>query len=315
MPKHVLLVDVDSVIPNLALKKCEIYHKAIGDYVETSEIFESWADRIYVSSVFEWSKDKTTYWANNKRAIVGGTGWDYKVTLPHEIASIIPKINIGFTTRGCVRRCEFCFVPKMEGVIKPVAKVHDIWDGKSKELMLLDNNILALPSHFREVCHDIRKNKIKVDFNQGMDLRLLYANQSLLEELQTIRHPEYKFAWDLDDDTMGKKLEWLHDNLGRCTIYVYTDGVCISYDKCLWKLNELKRMGHNAHLMLNICLRDDPVYKKLRSWVNAHAVFQAMSYEEYKASNGKIDSNKSEITRKSHSADNKVEVIEDNLLF
>lgn len=307
MNKHILLVDIDSVIPNLALKKCEIYHKGVGDYVEYSNMFEEWADTIYVSSVFEWSKEKTKYWSTNKRAIIGGTGWDYKVKLNEEIDRIVPKINVGFTTRGCVRKCEFCFVPKMEGLIRPVADVLQIWDGKSKEIMLLDNNILALPAHFRKICDQIRTNKLKVDFNQGMDLRILYVNQTLVRELQTIRHPEFKFAWDLDDDSMVRKLEWLHDNLGRCTIYVYTDGKCITYEKCFWKLNELKRMGHNGHLMLNICLREDPVYKKLRSWVNAHAVFQAMSYEDYCASNGKINSSMSTITRKSH----KKEEVED----
>jgi len=300
MPKNILLIDIDSVIPNLALEKCKIYHKGIGDYVETTPMFETWADRIYVSSVFEWSREATSHWSNNKRALIGGTGWDYKVKLDKEIDAITPRINVGFTTRGCVRKCDFCFVPKMEGLIHPVANVVDIWDGKSKDIMLLDNNILALPEHFRKQCDFIRKNKIKVDFNQGMDLRILYVNQSLVQELQTIRHPEYKFAWDLDDDSMVGKLEWLHDNLGRCTIYVYTDGVNLSMEKLMWKLNELKRMGHNAHLMLNICLRDDIRYKKLRSWVNAHAVYQAMSFDEYIASNGKIDSSRSEITRKSH---------------
>ena len=298
MPENILLIDIDSVIPNIALKKCEIYHKGIGDHVETTAMFESWADKIYVSSVFEWSKKETAYWSSNPRALIGGTGWDYSVKLNPEIDAIVPKINVGFTTRGCVRKCEFCFVPKMEGLIRPVADVLQIWDGKSKEIMLLDNNILALPAHFRKICDQIRVNKLKVDFNQGMDLRILYANQSLLKELQTIRHPEYKFAWDLDDDTMLGKLEWLHDNLGRCTVYVFA-GI-LPYEKIYWKLTELKRMGHNAHLMLHISLRDDARYKKLRSWVNAHAVFQAMSYEEYCESNGKIDSSKSDITRKSH---------------
>ena len=311
MPKNILLMDIDSVIPNLALKKCEIYHKGIGDYVETTRMFEAWADTIYVSSVFEWSKEDTRYWSSNKRAIIGGTGWDYSVKLPPEIDKIIPKINIGFTTRGCVRKCEFCFVPKMEGLIRPVAGIKDIWDGKTKDIALLDNNILALPNHFRQVCKDIRDNKLKVDFNQGMDLRILYVNQTLVQELQTIRHPEYKFAWDLDDDSMVGKLEWLHDNLGRCTIYVYTDGQNLTWDKLMWKLNRLKEMGHNAHLMLNICLREDLKYKKLRSWVNAHAVYQAMSYEEYLASNGKIDSSKSEIDRKSH----KIEGIDETPLM
>jgi hypothetical protein len=273
-------------------------------------MFESWADRIYVSYIFEWNKDKAALWASHPRALVGGTGYDYKVKLPREIEGIVPKINIGFTTRGCIRRCGFCFVPKMEGSIRAVADINQIWDGKAKEIMLLDNNILALPSHFKLVCDQIRKNKLKVDFNQGLDLRLLYANKGLLlEELQTIKHPEYKFAWDLDDDSMVDKLKWLNDVLGRCTIYVYTGD--ISYEKAYWKVNELKKMNHNAHLMLHISQREGPKdakLRKLRSWVNAHAVFQGMTFEEYLESDGKIDSKKSTIDRKSH----KEEVIDES---
>lgn len=299
MKKNILLIDIDSVIPNLALKKCEIYHKGICDSVETSQMFESWADKIYVSTVFEWSKEKTDHWKLNDRAIIGGTGHDYSVKLPKEIDEIIPKINIGFTTRGCIRKCDFCFVPKMEGMIRPVCSIYEIWDGKSKELMLLDNNILALPGHFKGICSQIRKEKLRVDFNQGLDLRLLYANREiLLEELQTIRHPEYKFAWDQDDDSMVSKLEWLHDNLGRCTVYVYQEKY--PYEKIMWKLNELKRMGHNAHLMLHLSLRDDKKYKRLRSWANAHALFQGMSFDEYCNSSGKIDKTLSKVKRKSH---------------
>ena len=299
MPKNILLISIDSVIPNLALEKCKIYHKGVGDCVETEGMFEDWADKIYVSCIFGWNRKRADYWRTNNKAVIGGTGFDYSVKLPADIDKIIPRINLGFTTRGCVRKCPFCFVPKMEGQIRSVADVKDIWDGESKELILLDNNILALPGHFIETCSYIRENKIRVDFNQGLDLRLLYANQKrLLPELQTIRHPEYKLAWDLDDDSMVPKLEWLHDNLGRCTIYVFAG--LLSYEKILWKLNELRRMSHNAHLMLDISLRNDVRYKRLRSWVNAHAVFQAMTYGEYLASNGKIDSKKSTIKRGSH---------------
>lgn len=279
---NILLLNIDSKLPNLALEKIKLYHLAKGDKIEYTEIFENWADKIYISCIFTFNRYKVEQYKNNKRAIIGGSGWDCNVKLPPEIDEIIPKINYGFTTRGCIRNCYFCFVPKMEGKIRIVCNdIKKIWDGVSKKITLLDNNILAVPEHFRNICGQIRDNNLKVDFNQGLDLRILYANKSLLNELQTIRHEEYKFAWDLDDNTMIEKLKWLFDNLGKCTIYVYVDNNIITYDKMMFKLNTLRDIGHNAYLMLDVSLRNNKMFTKVREWSNCHRIFRAMSFDEF----------------------------------
>ena len=65
--KKVLLVDIDSKIPNLALMKLSAYHKKMGDKVSLlkhpcttgDEKINHKFDKVYISSIFEENKDKT----------------------------------------------------------------------------------------------------------------------------------------------------------------------------------------------------------------------------------------------------------------
>lgn len=123
---------------------------------------------------------------------------------------INPKINtllkyeyptidsyISYATRGCIRKCEFCAVPIIEPVFtnsKSIQKqISDVKEkyGEKRNLLLLDNNILAsedFPKIIEEIISigfekgakfstTVNGRKIQlvrhVDFNQGIDARLL----------------------------------------------------------------------------------------------------------------------------------------------
>ena len=64
----------------------------------------------------------------------------------------------------------------------------------SKNVVLLDNNILALPEHFKLICKQAKDNKIKLDFNQGLDCRLL--TEDMVSMLKDIKATNLHFAWD-----------------------------------------------------------------------------------------------------------------------
>jgi hypothetical protein len=168
------LIDIDSKIPNLVLMKLSAWHKAQGDDVElTTPVFAPIYDKAYASQVFTWTQTPCL----PEGVAIGGTGVDLKTTLPEEIESLCPDYtlykmdySIGFLTRGCIRKCSFCFVPEKEGTIRPAADIEDFL--RHKKAILLDNNVLAC-DHGIEQIEKIARLGIKVDFNQGLDARLI----------------------------------------------------------------------------------------------------------------------------------------------
>src|SRR5262245_42877743 len=95
-----------------------------------------------------------------------------------------------YASRGCVRKCHFCGVPKLEGAQRDAnsitAVVRGIEEryGLKKDLTLMDNNIVASPN-YKNIIAEIRdlgftpgamlrrpgKAAVqrRVDFNQGVD--------------------------------------------------------------------------------------------------------------------------------------------------
>ena len=116
----ILIIDIDSRIPNLALKKVELYYTRLGEKVAWNmPIYAAIADKVYVSCVFSKNRHLAEEWEG--RAEIGGSGYSLSKELPPEIEAVRPKINFGFTTRGCIRNCPFCIVPEKEGKFRVAA--------------------------------------------------------------------------------------------------------------------------------------------------------------------------------------------------
>lgn len=272
----VVLIDIDSTIPNLALHKISKYHKDKGDEVIwNNELFATIADKIYVSCVFDFNKPKCYEWEG--KAEIGGSGYDRTKRLPKEIEYIKPRINYGFTTRGCIRKCSFCIVPEKEGYIRIEGDIYDIWDGKSKEIVIMDNNILALPDHFQMICRQIRKEKLKVDFNQGLDHRLL--NDVLATELLTIKHiHEIRFAFDHPSyeksvlKALGiLKRNGLKDWGSRWYVYI---GEKDTYENVFNRMELLRQHKQLVYVMRDKKVYDNPMWIALASWGNTIGAFK-----------------------------------------
>ena len=277
----ILIIDIDSKIQNLALRKIEKYHLDKGDEVVWNlPLYRPVADKIYISCIFTKNKDKCFEYENDPRCLIGGSGYDLNIKLPDEIEQVKPRINLGYTTRGCIRKCEFCVVPKKEGRIKVIGDLLDLWDGKSKDITLLDNNILALPDHFKIICEQARKYKIRLDFNQGLDHRLL--NQDIIDELKTISHPKLRFSWDNMEDynTVDKAISLLQKNHINCCDWYVLVGFNTAFEQDLFRVEYLKSRNQNAYVM-RYNGNTTKELTQLARWVNNRSWFHAITWEEF----------------------------------
>lgn len=175
------LIDVDghSRFPNLALMKLSAYHRGNGDDVEWWNGFKHY-DRVYISKVFTFSPDEESC-INADEVVRGGTGYKlYDTVLPLEVEntfpdySLYPKADyaVGFLTRGCIRNCPWCIVPKKEGSIRPAQTWQQIKRTDSRNIVFMDNNVLASPFGLEQI-EQLGKEKVWIDFNQGLDARLI----------------------------------------------------------------------------------------------------------------------------------------------
>jgi len=93
--------------------------------------------------------------------------------------SLVPEWNkkvggsIVFSSRGCIRSCPYCAVPRLEGPLGAVKYSIKavIWPGH-KKVIFFDNNFLASPGS-KSVLKEVEELGLRVDFNQGLDARLI----------------------------------------------------------------------------------------------------------------------------------------------
>jgi radical SAM superfamily enzyme YgiQ (UPF0313 family) len=132
------------------------------------------------------------------RPVKGLLNEKMKINLPGDnlIDSIVPDYDIlnqstykyitddayfSYTTRGCIRKCPFCAVPKLEPVfqdyipLKEQIKSIDLNYGVKKDLLLLDNNILASPN-FDNIINDIKELGFFKNAKLNGKLRIVVCN-------------------------------------------------------------------------------------------------------------------------------------------
>lgn len=144
------------------------------------------------------------------------------------------------TTKGCIRKCKFCAVNTLEPSycnyidIKSQIQKIDLLYGEKRNLMLMDNNILASPM-LKTIIDDLvelgfergNKNYTKmsngrklhltryVDFNQGIDGRLL--TEDTMAQLSRIEIKPLRIAFDHADEEnikIYKNAQWLAAKYG-----------------------------------------------------------------------------------------------------
>lgn len=285
------LIDVDSHnFPNLALMKISAYEKSKGNSVEWWNGFEHY-DRVYKAKVFDQTyTDDLDYVIDADEVIEGGTGYNLNSVLPDEIEHIYPDYGlygihhmaIGFLTRGCPRHCAFCIVGDKEGLVShKVADLSEFWNGQ-ENIELMDANLLACKDR-AELLEQLAESRAIVNFNQGLDVRLL--NQSVAEVLNHIRIKRIHFAWDNYEFNTLKCLEdarqWLRFNGRDIVVYVLTNfNTTIEQD--LERIYKIKDVGFDPYVMIYDKPNAPNEIRRLQRWCNSKQIFRSCDWADYK---------------------------------
>ena len=276
--------------PPLGLMKISTYHKLKGDDVSfykgtNAELRDKGWGIIYITTMFTF-KWKTTidtikFYQREKhkkaQVIVGGilgsllqdevkreTGITPHFGLWDEVDQMKPDYDLegmegyytnnasfGYATKGCCNSCDFCAVHKLEPTFVPYISLEHQIDTKKKDLILLDNNVLA-SSEFPKIIEEIKKFGFEkgarfgnqdrhVDFNQGVDARLLNDdNMQLLSEIAL------------------KPLRIAFDNINLEELY--TEKVRLAH------VHEIKDLSN--YILFNFKDTPDDFYRRLQTNIN-----------------------------------------------
>ena len=320
--------------PNLASEKISGYWKSLGAEVELKLNYENLDkyDHVYISKVF--TDTSTPEWLEETEKIhIGGTGFFFEnaPNLPYKIEHHMPdyhlyddwietevekartqqgeKFNevsfrnqfkaytdysIGFLTRGCFRKCEFCVNKKYDHAFKHSA-LEEFYDPDRKKICLLDDNFFGCKKSERdEMLNELLSTKKPYRFKQGLDERLL--TDEIAETLFNSKYDgEFIFAFDkiADYDLIHEKLKIIRKHTEKSIkFYVLvgfesTDETDI--ENAFKRIELLMKYKCIPYIMRYRSANSAPwkeskyrgIYITLARWCNQPNMFKKMSFRQF----------------------------------
>jgi len=182
-----------SCYDNLRYRKHKMWKSGLVEWIED--------ETAYISVVFSWQKQEAYqkcvwYKSLGYKVMVGGPAVSYDPTFFDDVAEVgdfyrdaikLHNPQATFTSRGCIRNCSFCIVPSIEGNLYELEN----WPIRP---IICDNNLLATSfNHFDSVIDKLKPLK-GIDFNQGLDARLLTIHHA--DRLRELDTKCIRLAWD-----------------------------------------------------------------------------------------------------------------------
>ncbi len=273
--------------PNLALMKLSAWHKANGDEVSFYDpLLSSLFDKVYSSKVFTFTETDRELVENVEK---GGTGYVLYNNLPDEIEHICPDYelnhldySLGFLTRGCPNNCQYCIVPDKEGNITAHANIEEFL--RHGKVILMDNNVLASEHGIQQI-EKLVKLQIKVDFNQGLDARLIDDTMARLLSKVKWAHP-LRLACDQHSQMASilnavTLLRWHNARPAKYFVYCLVKDV----SEAMERVKFLKGLSLDPFAQPFIDYEGGrlPTKQQLEfsRWVNHKAVFNSVEWADY----------------------------------
>ena len=257
-------------------------------------------DKVYASIVFKLNKNVLEDVAQQYPDIgIGGSGYNLQKELPPEIENMKPDYSlyptndasIGFFSRGCFRKCHFCIVDQKEGKFRRTQHPSLWYKPAFKKITFLDNNILADKEWFMEVTSWCIERKLEIQFNQGLDIRLL-DEKIARRLLEMPKHGMINFAWDdiKTENAVRKGIELLKQagftkNKLRAKVqfYIYVnDDSDEEYNSGVYRCRELKKLSCNAYVMYNVDNEHTKRIYDLQRWTIRKVLYWLNDVDDYK---------------------------------
>lgn len=282
--------DAQTDFPNYALMKISAWHKTLGDEVEWWNPLMTY-DRVYSSKVFTFTPENPYLPPDT---IKGGTGYGLYNDLPAEIDSMFPDYSIypecdyaiGFLTRGCIRNCPWCVVPKKEGRIRPYKTWREIKRQDSRKIVFMDNNVLACP-HGIEQIWDMMGQNVRIDFNQGLDARLI--DDEIADMLSRVKWIRFiRMSCDTDamlDIVTGaiRRLQARGVKPYRVFVYLLVQDVTSAERRAIALRDVGAEVFAQPYRDFTTNSEPAPELKRLARWINHKAIFKTVKcFNDYK---------------------------------
>lgn len=311
------LMDNGTRHPNLALMKISGYYKEQGHYVKLihnsyMELFEY--DKIYLAKVFSFTE--VPEWVlKRKNIVIGGTGFypDGGENLPHEIEHHKPDYSlydeyveeqlkagrkrsaledymdysIGFSTRGCFRKCKFCVNKKYDKAFKH-SPIEEFLDNDRPYLYLWDDNFFAYPK-WEEILDAIEATGKPFQFRQGLDLRLM-TDRKAKRFNNTNYRGDFIFAFDHieERDRIIEKIQlWKRYSSKICKLYVlcgFESQDEKDIENTFERIKILMRYGSMPYIMRYEDYKKSKyrsMYIELARWCNQPQFYKKKSFREF----------------------------------
>lgn len=315
--------------PNLACLKMSGYYKDQGHDVKLITDYDDIDnyDEVYMSKVFDFTHVPIDPF-NTKRyphLHIGGTGFFWKTApnLPNEIEHHMPDYHlydeyigaeiargikpskfsdyidysIGFTTRGCFRKCSFCVNEKYDHVFKH-SPVEEFLDKSRKYIYLWDDNILGY-SKWHDVFDKLNATGKAFQFRQGMDMRLMTDEKARIIS-ESKYHGDFIFAFDHieEREIIENKLEiWQKYSSKVAKLYVlcgYDSQDEVDIANTFERIKILMRHHCLPYIMRHANYQNSKyrgLYVTIARWCNQPNFLKKKSFREYCEANQEYKKN------------------------
>jgi hypothetical protein len=206
--------------------------------------------------------------------------------------------SIGFTTRGCFRKCSFCVNKKYDKAVLH-SPVSEFFDPSRPYIYLWDDNFLSHPK-WASILDDLDETGRPFQFRQGLDMRLMTEEKA--KRLSEVRyHGDFIFAFDhLEDrDLIEEKLKlWKRYNTKIAKLYVlcaYDSNDAYDIKNTFERIKILMKYGCLPYIMRYEKYKDSPwrtLYIQIARWCNQPQFFKKKSFRQFCIANQDYHKNK-----------------------